>query len=341
MEQRQAQRGLDRRRAQVRVDPLEDRLEAVELARRVEVEQLVDELVVPVERREALVEEVPGVAARMDRFGAVQVVLVDRRVALLAAAQLVAADDAAVVLAQEATPRRPAPRRAAAAAAGRAVLGRHDASPERRRRPRRRVRVVVALALGLPDELVDDGAAAAGRAARREGVADRHAQAGLAARRGAEGLERRVEVAHVGRPQDDLGEEPGQRVRLHRDGPPLAVDGGPGHPAAPPVQVDDDVTGRRVALDGRGDEVGRRRRTEALERRERDRRVGAGERVAGDHGPGIVPPPPGRRPDASGIRASAPRLPAGSSRAGRPRIDRRGPTARRARRAPLRTPRPW
>ena len=91
-----------------RVDPVEDRLEPVELARRMQVEQLVDELVVPVEGREALVEEVPGMAARVDRFGPVQVVVVDRRVALLPAAELVAADDAPVVLAQQATPGRPA-----------------------------------------------------------------------------------------------------------------------------------------------------------------------------------------------------------------------------------------
>jgi hypothetical protein len=139
------------------------------------------------------------------------------------------------------------------------------------------VGVIVALALGFPDELVDDRAPPAGRAACRERISDRYAQARLAARGGTEGLERRVQVAHIRGTQHDLGEEPGQRVRLHRDGPPLAVHGGTGHPAAAPVQVDDHVTRRRVSLDGRGDEVGWRRRTEAFERRERDGGVGAGE----------------------------------------------------------------
>ncbi len=298
MEQRQAQRGLHGCRAEVRIDPVEDRLEPVELARRMEVEQLVDELVVAVERREPLVEEVPGVAARVDRFGPVQVVLVDRGVALLATAELVAADDAAVVLAQQATPGRPALGRRGGC--GGAVRRRHDrlagvVSVVAR------VRVVVALALGLPDELVHDRAPAAGRAAGRERVADRHAQARLAARGRAEGLERRVEMAHVGWPKDDLGQEAGQRVRLHRHRAALAVNGGSGHPAAPAVQVDDDVTGRRMPLDGGRDEIGRRGRAEALERRERDGRVGAGDRVAGDHGPGIVPPHVTRRAGRPGI----------------------------------------
>ena len=112
-------------------------------------------------------------------------------------------------------------------------------------------------------------------------------------RRRGDGLERRVEMADVRRPEDDLGEQAGQRVRLHGDGPPLPVDGGAGHPAAATVEVDDDVAGRRVGVDRARHEIGRRGARQALERRQRGRWVRAGERIVAGHGPRIVPSPRG------------------------------------------------
>ena len=63
-------------------------------------------------------------------------------------------------------------------------------------------------------------------------------------------------MAEVRRPQHDLGEQPRERGRLERDGAALAVERGPGDPAAPAVQVDDDVAGTGVRLDPRDDEAG-------------------------------------------------------------------------------------
>ena len=130
------------------------------------------------------------------------------------------------------------------------------------------------------DDLVDDERPAAGRAAGREQVAERDLEARLAARRRGHALERRVEVADVGRPQDDLGEHPGQRARLERDRPALAVDRGAGHPAAAAEQVGDDVAGARVELDPGGDQRGRRRRRRPLEGRKREARARASEGMA-------------------------------------------------------------
>ena len=101
VEEREAEGRLDRGGSQVGVDPLEDRGEAVELPRRVQVEQLVDQRVVAVEGREPVVERPPRLAVRIHLGRPGDVVVVDRRVALLASADLVAADDAAVVLADE------------------------------------------------------------------------------------------------------------------------------------------------------------------------------------------------------------------------------------------------
>ena len=342
VKQRQPEGGLHRRRPQVRVDPFEDRLEAVELARRVEVEELVHELVVPVEGGEPLVQQVPGVAARVDRLGAVEIVLVDRRVTLLAAAELIAAHDAPVVLAGEPTTGRPLARRRADRTGRVAIAARHHAFPDIV--PVAAITVVVALALGLPDELVDDGTPTARGTAGRERVADGHAQARLAARSGTECLERRVEMADVRRAQHDLGQEPGQWVRLHRDSAPLAVHGGASHPAAAPVQVDDHVTRRRMAVDRGGDQVRGRWRAEALERGKRDGRVGAGEWIAGDHVRALCHrrsrwSPIGAEFVARGRPRCGPAL--GVSRCGSSRGTTRCPRPRRARRALLRRPRPW
>ena len=160
-----------------------------------------------------------------------EVVGVERRLAQLRAAALVAADRAAVV------PGGPV-------ASAPAMPG---------------------LVVDRPDDLVDDERPAARRAAGREHVADRDLEARFAARRGGQALERGVEMADVGRPQDDLGEHPVERARLERDGAALAVDGGPGDPAAAAEQVGDDVAGPGVRVDPRGDDGRRRRRREAVE----------------------------------------------------------------------------
>ena len=212
VEERQAQGGQDGRGAQVALDPLEDGAEADQLARRVQVEQLVGQGLGAVRR--------PGTGRAASR-------------------------------ASRRPRRRPAPgrgrrHRAAPGAARRRRAGRgrpcsgSAGRPAAARPPRRRPSVV-----DRPDDLVDDERPAAGRAARREQVADRDLEAGLAPRRGGHPLEGRVEMADVRRPQDDLGEHPGQRARFERDRPALAVDRGPGDPAAPPEQVGDDVARAR------------------------------------------------------------------------------------------------
>ena len=120
--------------------------------------------------------------------------------------------------------------------------------------------------LAVPDELVDDDRPAAGRAVRGEELVERLAQPDLAARLSAEGVDGGVEVAQVGRPQDDLGHQARERRRLVDVGAAQAGDGGPGDPAAPAVQVDDDVAGVGARLDLGHDQVERRRRREAVER---------------------------------------------------------------------------
>ena len=219
MEEREAERRLHRGGPEIRVDPLEDRLEPIELPWRVEVEDLVDQRIVPIERREPVTQEAPGRVTRIVLGGTREVLVVDRRMALFATADLVAADRAAVVLPDEATDR---------------TLVREP----------------------LPDEFVDDRRAVAGRAASREPFADRDLEARLKPRCGGDRLERRVEMTHVGRSKDDFGEEAGERVRLEGDSPSLAIDGGPGDPAAATVEVNHDVTGRRVGLDRGLEHVG-------------------------------------------------------------------------------------
>ena len=175
-----------------------------------------------------------------------QVVGIERRLALLRAAALVAADRAAVVPGDRSCPARHA-----------------------------------GLVVDRPDDLVDDERPAARRAARREQVADRHLEARLATRRRGQPLERGVEVTHVGRPQHDLGEHPGERARFERDRPALAVDGRPGDPAAAPEQVDDDVARPGVEVDPRVDDRRRRRGREAIEDGKRVARLGDGGSASG------------------------------------------------------------
>jgi hypothetical protein len=63
-------------------------MEPHELARRVQAEQLIDEGVVAVQRREPLVELAPDRAVGLGGGGSGQVVVVDRGVSLLTAADL-------------------------------------------------------------------------------------------------------------------------------------------------------------------------------------------------------------------------------------------------------------
>ena len=76
-------------------------------------------------------------------------------------------------------------------------------------------------------------------------------------------------MAEVGRAQDELGEEAGQRRGFEADRAALAVDGCPGDPAAPAGEVEDDVARLGVRLDPGGDERRRRRRREPIEERQR------------------------------------------------------------------------
>ena len=190
-----------------------------ELARRVQVQQLVHQQRRAVDRRE------PGLDHRPDLIGADvgaepdEVLGIERRLAQLGLAALVATDRAAID-------------------AGHGVRG---------------------WIAGRPDELLRDEHPAAGRAAGRVQVAEGDLQAGFAARRGGHALERGVEVADIGRAQDDLGQHPGERVRLQADGPALLVESRAGDPATTAEQVRDDVTGPRVRLDpGRDEGLGRR-----------------------------------------------------------------------------------
>ena len=111
-----------------------------------------------------------------------QVVRVERRLALLRPAALVAADRAAVVAGDR--PRRPAVPSSSSAA--QMISSTTSVRPQ-----------------------------VAQRVANRSPIETLRLD--VAARRGGHALERRVEVADVRRPEDDLGEHPGQRARFERD----------------------------------------------------------------------------------------------------------------------------
>ncbi len=238
VEDRQAQRRGDRRRPEVALDSLEDRRQRRELARRVQVEQLIGERLAAFEDRKPVSQHVAGIA-RIAVQRELEVVGVERRLALLAATQLVAAHGTAIVLAH------------------------------RLRTDRLAVR---SLGLGGPRDLVEDDGALAGGAATREPVGDRRLEAGFASGGRRQRLDRRVEMAEVWRPEDDLGQQAVERRALEAHALALAVDGGPGDPAAPPEQVEHDVAWGRCRLDPRGDEGGRRRRREPLECRQAEAR---------------------------------------------------------------------
>ena len=179
VEHRQPERGLDRRGAELALDPLEDRRERVELARRVEVEQLVGERLAALEDREPVAQVRPAPRAPVGVERPAEVVRVERRLALLAAAELVAAHGAAVVLAD-----------------GPRAAGLPSSS----------------VGLGGPGQLVEVDRPLAGRAAARVAIGDGRLEAGLAARGRGQRLDRGVEVAQVGRPEDDLREQPVERA---------------------------------------------------------------------------------------------------------------------------------
>ncbi len=119
--------------------------------------------------------------------------------------------------------------------------------------------------VAVPHELVDDDRSATGRAGRDEELVERLAQADLATRLGAERVDGGVEVTQVRRTEDDLGHQAREGGRLVDVGAPEAGDGGPSDPAAAPVQVDDDVAGRRAGLDLGHHQVERGRGREAIE----------------------------------------------------------------------------
>ena len=211
VEEPEAQRSLDGSGPEVALNAFEDRLQADELAGRVEVEQAVDERLAPLHDGEPVAEPVPGDIGVVGEAARPRViVLVERRRSLLGPAPLAAADGAAEVL------------------AGGRGLGTGS--------------IVVGRGAG-PDELVGREHPLAGRAAGREEVADRDLQARLAARGGGHRLERRVEVAQVRRAEHQLGKESRQRARFEADRRSLAGDRRVGNPAAPTVEIEDDVTG--------------------------------------------------------------------------------------------------
>ena len=187
----------------------------------------------------------PRRAARVGRRDPGEVALVDRAVALVAAADLVPAGGAAVVLVDRA----------------RACLGNR-----------------------LPDDLVEDDAPAARGAPAGVLLAEPDLERRLLARRGGDRLERGVEVADVGRPEDDLGQQPGERARLERGRPTLAVDRRARHPATAAVEIDHHVAEARMGLDPGGDELGWRGWRQAAECREREPRLAPDRNLATRHG---------------------------------------------------------
>jgi len=211
VQERQPERGLDRGSPQIALDAVEDRRQADELAVGVEIEDRPNQRVAAIGNGKALAQPASDrcrsdVSPRPPLVG-----VVGSGGPLLRAALLIAADRAAVLLLRE---RR----------AGR--------------------RVGVGSFAGRPAELVDGDIPATGRAFRREQLADRELQARFAARRGRERRERGIEVAQVGRPEDELRQEARERADLEAKAPPLAIDRSASHPAASAVEVGDDVARR-------------------------------------------------------------------------------------------------
>ena len=99
VEEREPQRRLDRAPPEVAFDALEDRLEADQLAGRVQVEQAVDQGLGALDDREAVPEPARATSAPSGSSARRTSVVVERGGPLLGAAALAAADRAAVVLA--------------------------------------------------------------------------------------------------------------------------------------------------------------------------------------------------------------------------------------------------
>jgi hypothetical protein len=215
VQQGEAQRREDGRGTQVDLDALEHRDERDELARRVEVDELVDQRRGGLDRREPVAQGRACLVHTAVGHGSNLVLRVERGLAVLGPTTLIATDGAAIV-------------------------------------PGDRSRPAIGL-VGRPGELVGHEHPTAGRAPRREEVADRDLQARLPTRGRRHALERGIEVAHVRRSQDDLGEHAGERARFDRDRAALAIDRRPRDPAATTGEVGDDVTGTGVRLDPGGE----------------------------------------------------------------------------------------
>ncbi len=239
VQQRQAERGQDRRGPEVPLDPFQDGPESDQLAIRMEIEQFIGEVLGAIHDREA--REHGSTHRCGPDIGRCppQVVGVQRRLTAFGPATLVAADGAAVVAGQRLDP---------------------PGDPG-----------VVA---DRPDHLVDDQRTAARSASRREVIADRGLEAGLTPGRGGHALERRIEVPDVGRSQHDLGEHPRQRARFERDGLALAIERRAGNPATTSEQVGHDIAGPRVLLDPCRHDRRWRGRCHPVEDRQRVARLG-------------------------------------------------------------------
>ena len=218
---------------------------ADELARRVEVEQLVDERLGAVDRREP-VRAGPARTASTPTSAAMpgEVVVVERRLALLGAAALVAADRAAVVPGDRL--RGGGSAVAASAPSSRAQMISSTTSV--------RPQVAQRVANRSPSDTF--------RLDSRRGEAD---MPWNAASRWRTSGGRRTTSASI--------RVSGRRLERHRAA--LAVDGGAGHPAAAADRSATTSPGLDVHVDPGGDEAGRRRRREPLEGRQREARLDA------------------------------------------------------------------
>ncbi len=176
----QAQCGEHGCRAKIALDPLQDRAQAHQLARGMQIQQLIDQGRRPDDLGEPTAQHRAHGSRSDIRGDPGQIVGLQRRLAMLRAAALVPADRAPVV---------PADRH-------RDLAG------------------IAVLVLDRPHDLVDNDQPGAGRATGSEQVADRNLEARVATRRRGHALEGGVEVADVRWPQDDLREHPRQRARF-------------------------------------------------------------------------------------------------------------------------------
>ena len=203
--------------AQVALDPVEDGGQADELARRVEREELVDEALRAVDRREPDAQRGPDLLDPDVGAGPGEVVVVERTLALLGAAALVAADRAAVVPGDRASPR---PRRRSSGRRRRAAAQTISSTTSIRPQVAQRV------AYRSPSETFRLDSRR-GEAAMPWNAASRWRTSG-----GRSTTSASIRVSGVD---------------FERDGAPLAIDRGAGDPAAAAEQVGDDVARRSSA----------------------------------------------------------------------------------------------